>query len=292
MPAAAVGHVYHWKHGWIPLDHTGAVSAAGIQNRGDLAKAILGLPNIHDPAQRQKVSGQIVADAQRIGATDLLLSGMHGSGAAGRLTPKQLDALDPGTRRNEASISKDLAATPAGKNVLDMIKGFTERRGGVANLRSNIAATLDGSASPAVSAKVHDFLDAMNTYPTSKVPILYRGVAVKMDENTPKWWNDFESKYKVGKELDLNASSFSSSERKAGEFQMSLGGTKMATSKHVQMRFVLDGGAHALPVEQLSKFKSEKEWMAGGRFTVTKFDPATPKRPYYVIHIKQTASLK
>lgn len=59
-----MAHVYHWKHGWIPLTHEAALSkakgnhqaaakmladaphASGIRSRQDVAKAVQDLPNV------------------------------------------------------------------------------------------------------------------------------------------------------------------------------------------------------------------------------------------------------
>jgi len=201
-------------------------------------------------------------------------------------------ALDPTRRRTAAAIRKDLEATSSGKNLAAAIKQFTETRGGVTNLRKNIAATLDGSASATIRDRTRAFLDAMNTYPTDAVPDLYRGIAVKVEEDTAAWWDAFEDQFKVGKKMHLNASSFSSSEKKAAEFQSSIGGTRRAGSNHTAVRIVLEGQPHALPVEALSKFKSEREWITGGEFEVVGYSPATKQQPYYRVVVRQVRPLE
>lgn len=200
------------------------------------------------------------------------------------------NTLDPSRRSSASTIQKELAATPAGQHLSAVIKGFTETRGGVATLRSNIEKALGGSASKVVQERTDAFLDALNSFPTSKVPDLFRGMAVKVtDTNT--WWDAFEAQFQPGQHLSLNASSFTSSEKKAAEFSGMIGGTRRATSNYTAVRFVLEGGSHALPVESLSKFKSEKEWISGGEYEVVGYSAATPQQPYYRVTLRQVKSL-
>lgn len=206
-------------------------------------------------------------------------------------TAEALSVLDPASKRTAKAIEKALNGDPAGKNLLANIKAFTQTRGGVANLRKNIAATLDGTASEAVAAKTRAFLDAMNVFPSAQVPTLHRGFAVKVENNTADWWNAFEGQFQPGQKINMSASSFSSSEKKAAEFSRMIGGTRQAGSNHTAVRFVLDGETSALPVEQLSKFKSEREWITGGEFEVVSYEPATKARPYYRVVIRQTKRL-
>jgi hypothetical protein len=96
----AVHHVYHWKHGWIPLDHVAALSKAkgnhslaakyldaahgphaGIHSRRDVAGALVNLPKIEDPADRRRAHDQVAAAAHDHSATDLLPR--HQAAAAG-----------------------------------------------------------------------------------------------------------------------------------------------------------------------------------------------------------------
>jgi hypothetical protein len=88
----AGGVVYHWKHGWIPLDHNAALSKAkgdhsaadkmlaeaphanGIQSRQDVAKAALDLPNL--PATHQhEAHVQLQHGAAAHNAQDILPGG-------------------------------------------------------------------------------------------------------------------------------------------------------------------------------------------------------------------------
>lgn len=207
--------------------------------------------------------------------------------------PQELsDMLSPSRSRTKAAILKDLESTPQGKDLAASIKGFTETRGGVANLRNNIEKYRSGEASDTVAARVNAFLDAVDAYPVDEVPELYRGVAVKVTENTSAWWDEFEAQFQPGQTLEMNASSFSSKQSKAAEFERMIGGTKKASNNYTALRFVLQEEAHALPVEMVSKFKSEKEWITGGEFEVVEFAPATKQQPYTRVVLKQTKGLK
>lgn len=92
-----MARVYHWKHGWIPLDHValkrgghptqaqGPIAGAsktehslhhphpetGIKNRRQLAGAIQDLHSITDPGDKRRARAEIHAAAARLGATDL-----------------------------------------------------------------------------------------------------------------------------------------------------------------------------------------------------------------------------
>lgn len=84
-------HVYHWKHGWIPLDHAAALSkakgnrdlaatylrdahspGAGINSRQDVAKALRGIPSVGDAGERRAAMEHTAVAARMHGATDLL----------------------------------------------------------------------------------------------------------------------------------------------------------------------------------------------------------------------------
>lgn len=67
-----MARVYHWKHGWIPLDHESAPNAAGISNTQDLAKATLALPSIKDNQERMAAKLEIRRSAVRLGVPHLL----------------------------------------------------------------------------------------------------------------------------------------------------------------------------------------------------------------------------
>jgi len=82
--------VYHWKHGWIPLDHTAALqkakgnhdlaaqylkdapNAKGITSRQHVAKAALDLPNLTRAEDRTAAAHELHGAAQAHGATELL----------------------------------------------------------------------------------------------------------------------------------------------------------------------------------------------------------------------------
>jgi hypothetical protein len=209
------------------------------------------------------------------------------------LSADQYSALDPARHVSERNIEKALNVDKQGRDVLTAIRSFTQRRGGVANLRKAIDQRASGEQiSDALAAKIDAFTGAMNGYPIERVPQLYRGFAIESKTKIDNaWFEAFEAKYAAGNDLRLNASSFTSSERQAKQFQGMLGGTRRAGPNHVQVRVVVDGPMHALPVERLSKFASEKEWIGGGDFKITALDLPTTKRPWYEMHIKQVTSL-
>ena len=206
------------------------------------------------------------------------------------LTEQQMAALDPASKKSEVAIRKELEKTQGGRNVLSLIKRFTETRGGVVNMRKQVAAYLEGDPplSAAVRRRVEDFVQAVNHYPEDQVPQLYRGFGVKPDPTVDvnAWFDAFEERYATGRPLDLNMSSFTSSERKAEGFMRSPNGTSFPKGI-VQVKVVVEGPIHALPVERLSKFASEKEWIAGGQFKITRLEKPEGKRGYYVIHVRQ-----
>jgi hypothetical protein len=87
-------HVYHWKHGWIPLDHTAALSKAkgdhslartyleaahgspGIMHAQHLAVAIRDLPNVPEE-HRAGVRAQIIEAANRLDEHQMLPNAMR-----------------------------------------------------------------------------------------------------------------------------------------------------------------------------------------------------------------------
>jgi hypothetical protein len=114
-----MAHIYHWKHGWIPLTFEAALSKAkgnhslaqkylgaarspeaGIHSRKHVAGAILDLPNVHDTEERHHASHQIKAAARKHGAEDLIpgtgaykisnAEKMHGTGSKQHLEAQRL----------------------------------------------------------------------------------------------------------------------------------------------------------------------------------------------------------
>jgi hypothetical protein len=86
-------HVYHWKHGWIPLDHAAALQKAkgnhvtaarymadassaesGIHKREDVAKALIRTTEISDPTDRARARQEVSAAAERLNAIDSIPS--------------------------------------------------------------------------------------------------------------------------------------------------------------------------------------------------------------------------
>ena len=105
-----MAHVYHWKHGWIPLDHAAALSkakgnhdlaakyhadahsaGAGIHSKRDVAGAIRDLPNVPS-GERDHARTQTQAAALKHDAVDLL---------PGHMKPKQQPASSPRYTQDE-----------------------------------------------------------------------------------------------------------------------------------------------------------------------------------------------
>lgn len=106
-------HVYHWKHGWIPLTHTAALSkakgnktlaaryvadahspSAGIHSRQHVAKALVGLPSVPTEG-RSDAARQVKTAAHKHGATDLLPGRITGKWQA---TKPEHDGTPAGVR--------------------------------------------------------------------------------------------------------------------------------------------------------------------------------------------------
>jgi hypothetical protein len=119
-------HVYHWKHGWIPLTPGAALvkakgnhnlaaryladahsSSAGINNRHDVAGALLRLGEV-PRADRARAARQVKAAAVRHGATDLLPGSESTPPALRKIYGNRLQVADdtPATRKNLAEINK------------------------------------------------------------------------------------------------------------------------------------------------------------------------------------------
>lgn len=221
--------------------------------------------------------------------------GTHGTGGGkSPLSGAQQDAMMPGG--TAAATRRALSETPEGQQVLGAVTQFTETRGGVTNMRKNVEKRASGEKlSKPNEERVDALVGAMNTFPPDRVPQLYRGMGIKPrpepGEHVNRWFDRFEASYAPGTKLDMNVTSFTSSDKKSEEFMRSPGGTKTGQRGLVHVKVVVDGRIHALPVENLSKFKREREWISGGRFEVTRLEPPAGKRTHYVIGVRQVDTL-
>lgn len=149
-------HVYHWKHGWIPLDHTAALSkakgnhdlaatylrdarspGAGIHSRQDVAKALLGVPKISDAGDRKAALDQVGLAARAHIAQDLL-PGKPKSASAdlAHMSSDDLDAEvtklaaagDFGPRMEALAAEMDRRETAAPAHVPDKPDPMAEQR--------------------------------------------------------------------------------------------------------------------------------------------------------------------
>lgn len=207
----------------------------------------------------------------------------HGKG--GVLSEKQYAVLDPKRKRDLAAVKKTFDETPEGKRVFEAITSFTSRRGGVSKVRDDIEKMSRGEDVPEVSRqRIDDFTSAMNNYP-GVTPKLHRGMAI--ETTTDEAFNSVLDAYEPGKSFDLNVTSFSSSERQALNFGNN---SKLKSGEFIRIKLVMDD-AKALPVENASKYRYEKEWLTGGKFRVKSRADPTPRKQYYEVHIEQTDTL-
>lgn len=174
--------VYHWKHGWIPLDHTAALSKAkgnhdraaklladahgahaGIHSRQDVAKAIRDLPNV--PSSDRNQARHHIAEAANLhNATDLLPAGLKANAARvsvrasdsavsalfsrSRMTPQQerahVRSVDAQLAAGRLATAHD-ASTADAHGITDQMRGMTDAELEVAAKRSPIPAFKRGA---------------------------------------------------------------------------------------------------------------------------------------------------
>lgn len=213
------------------------------------------------------------------------------------LNPDQYALLDPkvgGPAMKRSERMSNLATTSAGRNVRDALDSFSAKRGGVANLRAQIQALASGEkVSDAIRDKITDFLGAVNNWPVDRVPKLYRGMIIKTP--TAASVAELEARYAVGKTIDMNVSSFTSDLKTAREYHTygnTLHADKPAPKKgNARVRITVAGKMHALPIEKISEYKLEREWIGGGTFKVVGFKAPAGNRDYYDIVIEQAHTL-
>jgi hypothetical protein len=148
-----VAHVYHWKHGWIPLDHTAALSkakgnhaaaarmlgdahdgTAGMHSRQDVAKALVSLPDV-PAADRPNARAQIAEAAARHNSADLLPTARPTAGRGGA-APTAVSALFDRSRMTPAqerehvrNVQQQLSAATSARATADpseAVKGKTD----------------------------------------------------------------------------------------------------------------------------------------------------------------------
>lgn len=156
-PAVATAHVYHWRHGWIPLTLPAALAkakgnlalaqryladapAGGIHNRRDVEQAARALPDISDHRDRAAAAAQVKEAAQRHPVEEPAP------------TPKKLRALS-----DNDIIERMAAATTAGE--LDDLVGEIDRRD-AAQKRREAAATRRTAADARKDAAYNAAIDA------------------------------------------------------------------------------------------------------------------------------------
>lgn len=281
-------HVYHWKHGWIPLDHTAALEKAngdkaeaskmlhdakapdaGIRNRRDIAGALKDIHNV-PREHRAQPRAQIINAAMDHKATDLLpetSKPSYSPRTAHKPTPEQYESMRPQPQWSAAKRDQILATlrtTPDGKALADTLERFQDG-GSIARLRTVIDKRLRGERTNDTSeARADALLGAIRNAPTDWAPkTLYRGMSINGTFDT------VSSKYHAGDNLDLSLSSFSSDRSVAVAFQKMNGNGKR---KETRVMIELTGSnTRALPIQNLPKdhrLFREKEWVTSGRFKI------------------------
>jgi len=149
--------VYHWKHGWIPLDHTAAMKKAkgnheladkmlsdaphanGIQSRQDVAKAVRDLPNVPE-SHRSHALTNVREAAAKHDSLDLV----PGSGHRGSVTRSRGDSEHQFQMQNEkgrAAVKRPADHTDFSKMSdadLDAAIARVEKAGGMAHILSGL----------------------------------------------------------------------------------------------------------------------------------------------------------
>lgn len=279
-------HVYHWKHGWIPLDHTAAIEKAngdkaeaskmladahapdaGIRNRRDVAAAIKDIHNV-PREHRAQPRAQIINAAMEHKSTDLLPDSSkpdYSPKSTHTLSARQYEAMRPQnmwTTARREQILKELNATPEGKVLADTLGRFQDG-GSIARLRTVIDKRIRGEEVPAMSAARADaVLGAIRNAPSGWAPkTLYRGISINGSYET------VASRYQAGGTLDLSISSFSSDRKVAVAFQAP-NGKRKETKVMIEL---VGGNVKALPIQNLPKDQRlfrEKEWVTAGRYRI------------------------
>lgn len=103
-------HVFHWRHGWIPLDHTDAGGAQGVRSRRDVALAVRSMPR--------------VPSADRLGPKHETITAAHQVGAA-HLLPASWQGIAPGERHLEAADVEAFRGGSAERHLVTDAQGRT-----------------------------------------------------------------------------------------------------------------------------------------------------------------------
>jgi hypothetical protein len=190
------------------------------------------------------------------------------------LTPKQYEALLPEPFREglRAETLEAMATTPEGALLADTFRKFQSMdTTGIENLRAAITNRITGVPQDAdADARADVMLGAIRSFPTDQVPPeLHRGVVSTASVE------ELLSRYEVGKEIDLNVTSFSSEPLVANMFAglptegYGEGRNLEPGERPITIRLV--GQKAALPMQNLSRadwIHLEQEWLTTGRFVV------------------------
>jgi hypothetical protein len=142
------GHVYHWKHGWIPLSHSAALSkakgdkekaaellaaaqSAGINNRQDLARAIMSVPSL-DSRERGEAIKHVTEAAARLNARDLVPESWRGDTVAG------VDQYGHETKFTGTVAARSVAEVKGRRGVVYAMHNGSDRSGLDASARGTV----------------------------------------------------------------------------------------------------------------------------------------------------------
>lgn len=173
------------------------------------------------------------------------------------LSEEQWHAITPGQGRSATKARAALAQTDEGKALLSAVSDWQNSIDKCKGLQSSFMKGANGKKlTKADGAKAKALMNGISKSPVS--PPLYRGSRFPAEEYHT---------LVPGKAMILPPSSFTSSSRMAGGFAK-----QVSRRKVVPVVFRVPKGARGLPIEVFgsSQYKSEKEWISAGQFTITK----------------------
>lgn len=178
-----------------------------------------------------------------------------GAGKAGALSTEQWAAITPGTSHGSVAARKALDATPEGRQLRATTQRWQDDTSEIVSIQHAFMGVATGKK---VTGNDHadatSFMHGISEGPVS--PSLFRGARVAPEE---------VATYTKGKKIVLPPSSFTTSQRIAGGFAK-----QPSRREVVPVVMRVHKGARGLPVEVYGDpaYKSEKEWVSAGEFTV------------------------
>ncbi len=146
----------------------------------------------------------------------------------------------------------------AQRNLLAWVDKWTNADSFV-RFRKDVSSILSGTADftkPAIK-RARAILKAIDSSPYQKPDSLWRGMSIKGKAD------DLIGQFQPGSRLDLNISSFSGKRTVADKFMKTT-----HTSGKTQVRLEWLESGKAMPIQNISEFVDEFEWVGGGQFEV------------------------